>query len=254
MAPSVRFALTKDLKGAGVYSETAYDSNGRAAARFDYRDDGSLSAACTFYSDGELESKFVFRRDGSRKTVRVYRKRPADTLAAKIGYRRAGGCEYRRIYRLDGTPEMEDRFRADGTVESRYLFDESGSRIAGSLSGGNGTKNAGLRDTGVSVPPNGGGGNARRAAWLAVATVGLAFGFGYSHWEGRYPAFSGRDLDCAEIGHQVRVGAADPHGLDRDGDGIGCEAERPNWQGLALVGFGVAALGGWRTVRVFQKT
>ena len=32
-----------------------------------------------------------------------------------------------------------------------------------------------------------------------------------------------RDLDCADIGGSVRVSGSDPHGLDRDGDGIGCE-------------------------------
>ena len=33
----------------------------------------------------------------------------------------------------------------------------------------------------------------------------------------------GGDLDCRDIGHEVRVDGADPHGLDRDGDGISCE-------------------------------
>lgn len=32
------------------------------------------------------------------------------------------------------------------------------------------------------------------------------------------------DLDCADLPGPVRVTGADPHGLDRDGDGIGCEA------------------------------
>jgi hypothetical protein len=32
------------------------------------------------------------------------------------------------------------------------------------------------------------------------------------------------DLDCADIGQPVRVEGSDPHGLDRDGDGAGCEA------------------------------
>ena len=31
------------------------------------------------------------------------------------------------------------------------------------------------------------------------------------------------DLDCADIGGSVKVSGSDPHGLDRDGDGIGCE-------------------------------
>lgn len=33
----------------------------------------------------------------------------------------------------------------------------------------------------------------------------------------------GPDLDCDDIGHPVDVGGGDPHHLDRDGDGIGCE-------------------------------
>lgn len=31
------------------------------------------------------------------------------------------------------------------------------------------------------------------------------------------------DLDCGEIGHSVTVTGTDPYGLDRDGDGIGCD-------------------------------
>ena len=38
-----------------------------------------------------------------------------------------------------------------------------------------------------------------------------------------YPAYDGYDLDCSDIGHPVEVDGADPHGLDRDGDGVGCE-------------------------------
>jgi hypothetical protein len=41
-----------------------------------------------------------------------------------------------------------------------------------------------------------------------------------------YPAWNGRDLDCPDIRHAVRVDGPDPHGLDRDGDGVGCES----WQ------------------------
>jgi hypothetical protein len=39
-----------------------------------------------------------------------------------------------------------------------------------------------------------------------------------------YPAYSGYDLDCVDIGHRVSVGSSDPHNLDADGDGIGCES------------------------------
>lgn len=34
----------------------------------------------------------------------------------------------------------------------------------------------------------------------------------------------GYDLDCAEVGRPVRVSGGDEYGLDRDGDGMGCEA------------------------------
>jgi hypothetical protein len=33
----------------------------------------------------------------------------------------------------------------------------------------------------------------------------------------------GGDMDCADFIGQVMVGGNDPHGLDADGDGIGCE-------------------------------
>jgi hypothetical protein len=38
------------------------------------------------------------------------------------------------------------------------------------------------------------------------------------------PEWNGVDLDCADIGHPVAVTGGDPHGLDRDGDGVGCES------------------------------
>ena len=34
----------------------------------------------------------------------------------------------------------------------------------------------------------------------------------------------GPDLDCADIGHKVRITGPDYHNLDRDGDGWGCES------------------------------
>lgn len=37
------------------------------------------------------------------------------------------------------------------------------------------------------------------------------------------PPWDGADLDCADIGEPVAVNDDDPHGLDRDGDGVGCE-------------------------------
>lgn len=39
-----------------------------------------------------------------------------------------------------------------------------------------------------------------------------------------YPAWNGYDLDCADVGHTVKVTGADPHRLDRDRDGWGCES------------------------------
>ena len=42
---------------------------------------------------------------------------------------------------------------------------------------------------------------------------------GYSPCIRPYPP----DLDCPQIGHLVRVTGSDPHGLDRDGDGLACE-------------------------------
>lgn len=40
-----------------------------------------------------------------------------------------------------------------------------------------------------------------------------------------YPAWNGYDLDCPDVGHPVRVDGPDPHRLDGDGDGIGCEGQ-----------------------------
>ena len=42
---------------------------------------------------------------------------------------------------------------------------------------------------------------------------------GYSPCIPPYPP----DLDCPDIGHPVQVSGSDPHGLDRDGDGVACE-------------------------------
>jgi hypothetical protein len=39
-----------------------------------------------------------------------------------------------------------------------------------------------------------------------------------------YPAWNGYDLDCPDVGHKVKVTGGDPHRLDRDGDGWGCES------------------------------
>lgn len=39
-----------------------------------------------------------------------------------------------------------------------------------------------------------------------------------------YPAWNGYDLDCSDMDRPVRVDGPDPHRLDRDGDGVGCES------------------------------
>lgn len=41
---------------------------------------------------------------------------------------------------------------------------------------------------------------------------------------GEYPAWNGVDLDCSDVRHRVRVTGRDPHRLDQDGNGIGCES------------------------------
>lgn len=82
--------------------------------------------------------------------------------------------------------------------------------------------------------------------WFAAIIVGIVmavFGFTYV---GDAPG-PGSDLDCAEIGHQVRVDGPDYHGLDRDGDGLGCEWEGKEfgwlgWLGLIAVGGGVVQI------------
>ncbi len=70
---------------------------------------------------------------------------------------------------------------------------------------------------------------ARRRLRLASAmmlTVAAGFalaGCGGIGGDSGYPAYDGTDLDCADIGREVDVSGADPHGLDADGDGVGCE-------------------------------
>ncbi len=39
-----------------------------------------------------------------------------------------------------------------------------------------------------------------------------------------YPAWNGVDLDCDDIRRPVRVPDRDPHRLDHDGNGVGCES------------------------------
>jgi hypothetical protein len=41
---------------------------------------------------------------------------------------------------------------------------------------------------------------------------------------GLYPGYAGGDVDCPDPGYSVLVDGSDPHGLDRDNDGIGCDS------------------------------
>jgi len=43
------------------------------------------------------------------------------------------------------------------------------------------------------------------------------------NYSGQCIPISSRDLDCADVGKNIKVTGSDPHGFDRDGDGIGCE-------------------------------
>lgn len=54
--------------------------------------------------------------------------------------------------------------------------------------------------------------------WLIVPAIRDNLGGGGGTRTG------GRDLDCSDFAGPVIIDGSDPHGLDRDGDGIGCEA------------------------------
>ncbi len=49
----------------------------------------------------------------------------------------------------------------------------------------------------------------------------------YDDGLGEYPPLDDKDVDCDNIRHRVRVTGPDPHRLDDDGDGIGCESYGP---------------------------
>lgn len=53
--------------------------------------------------------------------------------------------------------------------------------------------------------------------WLAITMTGCVATGG----TGAYSA-SG-SLNCSDFSGPVYVGSSDPHGLDHDGDGVGCE-------------------------------
>jgi len=94
---------------------------------------------------------------------------------------------------------------------------------------------------------------AGRVRWIALTltVIAAAVLLGLApRWIEAYPDWHGYDLNCADIGHQVRVDGADPHGLDRDRDGVGCEREMSFgwllWVGIA----GVVTFGIWSTREV----
>ena len=94
---------------------------------------------------------------------------------------------------------------------------------------------------GAPVGPS--GKHAEKAVPLLVTGIILLLAaVNYRPGLGPYPAYLGRDLDCQEIGYRVRVSGPDPHRLDADGDGVGCESQPgPNsrvrvWAILAAFG------------------
>jgi hypothetical protein len=86
---------------------------------------------------------------------------------------------------------------------------------------------------------------------VAVVAVAAAI-FGFT-WIPGAPG-AGPDLDCSQIGHQVRVGSSDPHALDADGDGIGCEAQGKQFGWLGWLGLVGVAAGGVQAYRLRQGT
>jgi hypothetical protein len=63
------------------------------------------------------------------------------------------------------------------------------------------------------------------AAATAVAILGCsdAAGYGNDSYTDDYPDAGSGDIDCDQVDGPVAVDGSDPYGLDRDGDGIGCE-------------------------------
>ncbi|WP_217924863.1 excalibur calcium-binding domain-containing protein [Miltoncostaea oceani] len=71
----------------------------------------------------------------------------------------------------------------------------------------------------------------------------LLAGFGFNYVPDA-PS-TGFDLNCADIGHRVNVTPGDPHGLDRDGDGVGCETDGHKYSWLGILGLCGAGAGGF---------
>jgi len=64
---------------------------------------------------------------------------------------------------------------------------------------------------------------------FSISACGYSDGYEYEndYYEEQEPYSGyndGIDQDCADIGRKVYVGSYDPDGLDRDGDGWGCES------------------------------
>jgi hypothetical protein len=65
-----------------------------------------------------------------------------------------------------------------------------------------------------------------RTAALGWAALGMLAACGRNDGGvelGRYPASGRGDVDCPDLGYAVRVDGPDPHILDADNDGIGCD-------------------------------
>lgn len=88
-----------------------------------------------------------------------------------------------------------------------------------------------------------------RAPWVVMIVVGIVVAIFAFTYIPSAPSGGGVDLDCADVGHKVRVGSADPNGLDRDGDGIGCEANGNQFAILGWIALGAIALGAVQLVR-----
>jgi len=65
-----------------------------------------------------------------------------------------------------------------------------------------------------------------KALFIILASIGLCFWFISLFFQSssNVNLDVNYDLDCSDIGYEVWVGGYDPHGLDRDGDGWGCES------------------------------
>lgn len=88
-----------------------------------------------------------------------------------------------------------------------------------------------------------------RSPWIAMIVLGIAVAIFAFTYIPAGPSGGGPDLDCRDIGHKVRVGSSDPNGLDRDGDGIGCEASGYQFAIIGWIAIGAIALGVVQLVR-----